>query len=143
MITGAEALIAPSRINPIFLEGKLSKPILDTFKKTKTEIKTFELPKEKKEKFNNFLLANAFGGRDKLNLWIYFREAMDVGVGMEELIGVLFWKIKDMILKKNFGKFKEPELKNFAAKLSYLLPEARKEGRDAESAFEKFLLEAF
>ena len=48
-----------------------------------------------------------------------------------------------MILKKNFGKFSELELKNFAAKLSYLLPEARKTGLDAESAFEEFLLEAF
>ena len=59
------------------------------------------------------------------------------------LTGVLFWKAKDMILKKNFGKFKEEEINNFANKLSYLLPEARKEGIDAESAFEKFLLEAF
>ena len=62
---------------------------------------------------------------------------------MEELVGVLFWKIKDMILKKNFSKFSEAKLKSFAMKLSYLLPEARKKGVDAESAFEKFLLEVF
>jgi hypothetical protein len=127
----------------IFLEGKLNKPILDAFKKARAEMNVFELPKEKTEKFDNFLVANAFGQKDKLNLWIYFRMAMDKGVGMEELVGVLFWKIKDMITKKNFGKFKEPELKNFAARLSYLLPEARKEGRDAETAFEQFLLEVF
>ena len=130
----------------IFLEGKLNKPILEAFKKVKAErlqIKIFELPKAKKEKFDNFLVANAFSQKDKLNLWIYFRQAMDLGVGMEELIGVLFWKIKDMLVKKNFGKFKESELKNYAARLSYLLPEARREGDDAESAFEQFLLEAF
>ena len=127
----------------IFLESKLGKPILDVFKKMGAELNISELPKEKKEKFNNFLLANAFGARDKKGLWIYFRQAMDVGVGMEELIGVLFWKVKDMLIKKNFGKFKEPELKNFAVKISYILPEARKRGLDAESAFEHFLLEAF
>ena len=99
--------------------------------------------KEKKEKFDNFLIASAFANRDKLNTWLYFRQAIDKGVAMEELTGILFWKIKDMILKKNFSKFKEGELKNFAAKISYLLPEARKEGRDAESALERFLLEAF
>jgi hypothetical protein len=33
--------------------------------------------------------------------------------------------------------------KNFISRLSYLLPHARKAGRDAESAFEQFLLEAF
>src|ERR1035437_828463 len=127
----------------IFLEGKLNKPILDAFKKARAELNIFELPKEKLEKFDNFLVANAFERKDKLNMWIYFRQAMDLGVGMEEIIGVLFWKSKDMILKKNFGKFKESELKSFAAKLSYLLPEARKKGVDAESAFEQFLLEVF
>jgi hypothetical protein len=127
----------------IFLEDHLNKPVLDIFQKAKAEVNIFELSKEKKEKFNNFLLANAFGDRDKLNLWIYFRQAMDKGVGMEELIGVLFWKAKDMILKKNFRKFSEVELVNFADKISYLLPESRKKGQDDETAFEQFLLEAF
>lgn len=127
----------------VFSEGRLKKPILDEFKKARAELNIFELSKEKKEKYNNFLLADAFQARDKLKLWIYFRQAMDVGVGMEELIGVLFWKAKDMILRKNFSKFSEDELKNFSSKISYLLPEARKQGLDDESAFEQFLLEAF
>ncbi len=136
-------LMGDSANSFVFLEGKLSKPILDTFKKARAEINVFELPKEKKEKFDNFLVANAFANKDKLNTWIYFRQAIDVGVSLEEVSGVLFWKIKDLILKKNFSKFKEEQLKNFIMKLSYLLPEARKEGRDAESAFEQFLLEVF
>jgi len=136
-------LISESQNDFIFLESKLNKSILDAFKKVRAELNVFELPKEKKEKYDNFILAYDFEKRDKLNLWIHFRQAMDKGVGMEELIGVLFWKAKDMILKKNFGKFSEDEIKNFAGKLSYLLPEARKEGIDAESTFEKFLLEAF
>ena len=136
-------LISKSDNTFVFLEGKLNKPILDTFKKSKAQVNIFELPKEKKEKFNNFLLANAFGERDKLNLWIYFRRAIDNGAAMEELAGILFWKVKDMLLKNNFSKFSESELKNFASKLSYFLPEARKEGKDVESVFEQFLLDAF
>ncbi len=127
----------------IFIEGKLNKIILDTFKTSRAELNVFELPKEAKEKFNNFLLADAFGNRDKLNLWIYYRQAVDKGVGLEELVGVLFWKMKDMVLKKNFNKFKEEEIIKLSSKLSYLLPEARKEGRDAETALETFLLETF
>ncbi|MEK7190137.1 MAG: hypothetical protein AAB661_00015 [Patescibacteria group bacterium] len=127
----------------IFLEGKLNKSILDAFKKARAEINIFEQLKEKKEKFDNFLVANAFANKDKLNTWIYFRQAVDRGVPMEELIGVLFWKIKDMILKKNYSKHSEEQLKIFVSRISYLLPEARKKGRDAESAFEQFLLEAF
>lgn len=125
----------------VFLESKLNKPVLDAFKKSKAEINLFVLSKEKKEKFNNFLLANALGNKDKLSLWIYFRQAMDLGVGMEELIGVLFWKVKDMILKKNFSKFKEEDLQNIASRLSVLLPEARKKGLDDQAAFEQFILE--
>jgi hypothetical protein len=136
-------LISESDNNFIFLEGKLNKPIVDAFKKNKTEITLFESPKEKTEKFDNFLIANAFANKDKLNTWIYFRQGMDTDVSLEEITGVLFWKIKDMILKKNFGKFKEEQLKIFVLKLSYLVPEARKNGRDAESALEQFLLEAF
>mgnify|MGYP001613069357 FL=1 len=136
-------LISKSDNTFVFLEGKLNKPILDTFKKSKAQVNIFELPKEKKEKFNNFLLANAFGERNKLNLWIYFRRAIDNGAAMEELAGILFWKVKDMLLKNNFSKFSESELKNFASKLSYFLPEARKEGKDVESVFEQFLLDAF
>ncbi len=136
-------LIGESQNDFVFLEGKLNKPVLDAFKKARAEINIFEIPKEKKEKFNNFLLANAFGDRDKLQLWIYFRQAVDVGVGMEELVGVLSWKVKDMMIKKDFRKFSEVELKNFVSKLSYLLPEARKNSLDAESIFERFLLEAF
>ncbi len=136
-------LIAESANDFIFLEGKLLKPMLDAFKKARAEINVFELPKEKKERFDNFLIANSFGAKDKLNTWIYFRQAMDRGVAMEEISGVLFWKIKDMLLKRSYGNFKEEELKSVLGKLSYLLPEARQSGTDAESVFEQFLLEAF
>ena len=136
-------LMASSENIFVFLEGKLKKAELDAFKKAQAELNIFELAKEKKEKYDNFLLTYDFEKRDKLNLWIHFRQAIDLGVGMEELVGVLFWKAKDMLLKKNFYKFKEQELKDFASKLSYLLPEARKNGQDDEAAFEQFLLEAF
>ena len=142
-ILAKSKLMGESANSFIFLEGKLNKPILDAFKKSNAEINIFELPKEKKEKFDNFLVANAFGKKDKLNMWIYFNQAMEKGVGMEELVGVLFWKIKDLIIKKDFQKFSEEQLKTFASKISYLLPQARKEGRDAQSVFEQFLLEVF
>lgn len=136
-------LMGKSSNSFIFLEGKLGKPMLDAFKKARAELNIFELPKEKKEKFDNFLVANAFGKKDKLNTWIYFLEATDKGVGMEELVGVLFWKIKNMLITEDFRKFSPSKLKDCASRLSYLLPQARKNGRDAQSAFEQFLLEVF
>jgi hypothetical protein len=136
-------LMSKSQNDFIFLEGKLKKPVLDAFRKVRAELDIFETPKGKKEKYNNFLLADALAERNKFYLWLHFYEAMAQGVRMEELMGILFWKAKDMLLKRDFHKFSEVELKNFVSKISYLLPEARKAGMDAESAFEQFLLEAF
>jgi hypothetical protein len=135
--------IEKSKNDFVFLEGKLNKKTVDSFKKARTQLNIFELAKEKKEKFNSFLLADAFADRDKLKLWIYFRQAQEKNVALEELVGILFWKAKDMILKKNFRKFKEEELKNFCNKIAYLLPEARKNGISDEIATEQFLLEVF
>lgn len=135
--------MAESENNFIFLDSKQSKTITDNFKKTRAEINNFELPKEKAEKFNSFILANALQNKDRLGLWVNYRLAVDNGVALEELSGILFWKAKDMILKKNFSKFTEEELQNFTSRLSYLLPEARRSGNDAETVFEQFLLEVF
>jgi len=139
-------LIEESQNDFIFIEDKLPKAVLDAFKKARAEINYFEedkYAKKGKEKFNSFLLANALGSKDKLNLWISFRQAVERGVALEELVGVLFWKVKDMILKRNFTKFSQEELKALSARLSYLLPEARSKGPNAEEVFEQFLLEAF
>ena len=57
----------------VFLEGKLNKPIIDAFKKARAELNIFELPKEKKVKYDNFLLTYDFEKRDKLIVWIHFR----------------------------------------------------------------------
>lgn len=127
----------------IFLEGKLPKPVLDAFKKARSELNVFEAPKEKKEKFNSFAIANSFGQKDKLGTWLTFRQAVERDVALDELAGILFWKAKDMLLKRNFGKWKEGELEDFAARIARLLPEARRAGPEAESAMEQFLLEAF
>jgi hypothetical protein len=133
----------------VFLEGKQGKPVLDAFKKAGAEVNVFELEKpkdrfsgEQNGKFNGFLLANALGERNKLLLWINFCRAMEAGMELEPLVGILFWKTKDMLLKRNFSKFSETELKALASRISLLLPEARSKGLDAETAFEEFLLEA-
>ena len=135
--------MAASQNTFVFVDGKFLKPELDLFKKARAEINAFELPKEKLEKYDNFVLANDFGARNKLNLWIHYREAVDAGVKLEELVGVLFWKAKDLLLKKNFSKFSEVELQKFVQKIAFILPESRTQGRDDETAFEQFLLEAF
>ena len=127
----------------VFVEGKLKKPVLDAFKKCRAEVNVFENMSAPSKGGDNFKIANAFAAKDKFHTWLYFRQAIEQGTELDALAGILFWKVKDMLLRRNFSKFKEEELKNFAARISYLLPEARKQGPEAESAMEQFLLEAF
>ena len=72
-------LISKSKNDFVFLEGKLDKATTDAFKKARAELNVFELPKAKKEKYDNFLLANAFGRRDKLNLYTRERQKNTFG----------------------------------------------------------------
>lgn len=127
----------------VFLEGMLLKSLTNKFEKAGARVEMHKLPKSSFEKYNNFLLADALGNKDKLRLWLHYRQAVDLGVGLDELSGVLFWKVKDMILKKNFFKFKEEQLVKMAGGLSSLLPRARMKGVDTEVEFEIFLLNAF
>lgn len=127
----------------VFIESKLLKSQIDPFKKTGAEVNYYELPKIKHERYNNFLLANDLGGKDKKSLWLHYRQAADLGVGLEELVGVMFWKVKDMLSKNFLGKWKREELVKVGEKLAYLLPQARRRGQDSEIALEKFILEIF
>lgn len=142
ILLGELESMSESQSHFLFLESKVLKETLDSFRKHRAEINVFELPKAKKEKFNNFLLADAFGAKNKVNLWLYFRQAVDLGVGLEELVGVLFWKAKEMILRRDFSKYTEVDLIKFSSELSYLLPETRVSGSDAETRMERFLLES-
>ena len=136
------SLFSESGNDFIFLEGKLLKAILDEFEKARAEINLYEKSKAPTRKFNSFTLANSLEARNKKDLWLRFREAMKENIPLEELSGILFWKAKDMLLKKNYRKYSEKELENLAVGISYLLPEARANGDDSEIALEKFILEA-
>jgi len=135
--------IADAEYDFVFLEGKQPKTIIDKFIKVGGEVNQFNIDfkVEERKHFNIFALTDTFSVRNKLNLWIVFRQAIEKEIPLEEIVGVLFWKAKDMLLKKNFKKFSEKELENFISKISYFLPKVRKEGIDAESALEQFLLE--
>ena len=128
----------------VFIEDKQQKAVLDEFIEKGAEVNRFEVDHKAEERkhFNVFALADAFSTRNKLLLWMLFRQALEKEIPLEELAGVLFWKAKDMLLKKSYGKYSEKELQDFASTISYLLPKARKEGKDAETAFEQFLLDS-
>lgn len=91
----------------VFLEGKLNKKELETFKKNAEKAEEFVKPErklskkealaEKGEKIDFFEFANALGERNKKLLWTLYQDALAEGVPSEEVHGIFFWQVKSML----------------------------------------------
>lgn len=123
----------------IFKEDKLLKSIQDKYKKY-AEIKSFD---EKKapiiDKFNVFNITDAFAKKDKIGAWALFNEALNDGVEPEAIAGVLFWKIKTMILISTNVHNKE-ELKYQSSNIVSLYHKAHRGECDLSVGLEQFIL---
>ncbi len=129
----------------IILEGKLTKEISAELKKFSEKSQEFEkvAKSETKNDFKIFALADTFSRRDKKNLWVLYRKAIRQGALPEELSGILFWKIKDMILageRRGTGRFSREELLRFAFRIVSLYHDSHRGLIDFEVGLESFLL---
>lgn len=125
--------------------------------------KTFSFGEKKKAEWGNtinFLIADAFGGKDRKNAWVLFQKAMRAGSSAEEVHGTLFWQVKTILLAKKtksaeeaglkpfpYGKavrfaknFTEGELEEILSRLVDMYHGIRMEGGELEVEMEKFLL---
>ncbi len=122
-----------------FLEDKL----LAATEKKYTKLATIEKFEEKKiitaPKPNTFAIANSFGNRDKIGTWVLYLEAVESGAEPEAISGMLFWKIKNMLIagSKNFT---EAELKNQSKKIVSLYHDAHLGELDFTIGLEQFIL---
>lgn len=123
----------------VFLEDKILS--VDKTKYSKfAEIKSFDKKEEKIiPKIDVFAITNAFERKDKIKTWFLYRQAIDGGIEPEAISGVIFWKIKMMILNK--GRFfKEEELKNQASEIVSLHHRAHRGEVDFVIGLEQFIL---
>lgn len=98
----------------LILESDVDKKTLGTISKHAEKVQEFDGQEKKVERFNTFALADAFGKRDKKNLWIGYLRAIDAGISPEEISGVLFWQIKNILIAKKTKDVKESKLSPFA-----------------------------
>ncbi len=136
--------IAESKNIFIILEGKLDKVSLGKIEKKAEKTQEFMLKEtsasEKKEAYNAFSLADAFGKKDIKNLWILYRKAIDKGEVPEALHGMLFWKIKTMLINNYLGPYTKEELQKLAEKLVTIYHEARRGNGELETKLENLVL---
>jgi DNA polymerase III delta subunit len=85
----------------IFSEESILKKDRTAFEKIGANIKEFAKEEKKEEKkVNTFALADFLGEKNKKNLWLAFREAIESGESPESIHGILFWQMKNLALVK-------------------------------------------
>lgn len=128
----------------IFLEEKLNKIELNKFEKYAEKIQKFELfsgPTTKlAKKFDIFSLTDAIGKRDKKNLWVLYQKAKLNNIADEQIHGILFWKIKSIILSARSSYYSMDELKKLSNSLVSLYHDTRKGIHEMDNALERFIL---
>ncbi len=130
--------IAESENVFIVLEGKIDKATATKIEKKAEKTQDFELPEKNKEFYNAFALADAFAQRNKKEAWMLYRKAIDKGEAPEALHGMLFWKIKSLILSNPSHK---SELLALADKLITIYHDSRRGEHELETRLEAFILE--
>jgi DNA polymerase III delta subunit len=163
----------------ILRAGELDKVSLAKLEKNSAKVQKFNtapsfsssfLP-NKKEEVKLFALADALGKRDKKSLWTLYCKAKQfspflshsqsgVPVEDEQIHGILFWQIKNMILANESGDAREAglnpfvfskakafaknyskdELKKMSNDLMHIYHEARRGLCELEGAVERWIL---
>ncbi len=114
-----------------------------------------------KNDFKIFDLADALGSRDKKTLWMLYRRAIDSGKVPEEIHGILFWQVKNLMIATRtttvpqsglnpfvFSKakayaqnFSTTEVAQLMEEMVTIYHDAHRGLHDFETALEAFILE--
>jgi len=122
----------------VFMEEKLLAPEIKKYKKHAV-IEDFSSSTTKKMPKMNFGIADAFSRKDKIGTWVLYRDAILLGTSPEEISGIIFWKIKTMLL--NGTKFfSAGELKNRSSELVSVYHRAHRGKCDFVIGLEQFIL---
>jgi DNA polymerase III delta subunit len=133
------SVLKDSQTNFVFLEDKLLAPGVKKYKKYAT-IEDFNTQVLKqKPKMNVFDIAEAFSRKDKIGAWVLYREAVSLSTPPEEISGIIFWKIKTMLL--NGTKFFSiDELKSRSSEIVSIYHKAHRGECDFTIGLEQFIL---
>ncbi len=158
----------------VFIEEGVSKPVLKKMEKVADKVQEFSLKENQGRKFgvigggelnlsdfNIFDLADAFGRRDKKNLWVLYQKAKMRNIPDEEIHGIINWQLRSMLIANKskiaqeaglkpfvyskslrFAKnFEENELKKLSSKLVSIYHDARRGLCEFDIEMERFVLD--
>lgn len=123
----------------IFKEDKLLAPEVKKYSKF-GEVKDFKVKEVKTiSRVDVFGIAESFSRKDKINTWILYQQAILQGVTPEEISGIIFWKVK-MMLINGTKVFSGDELKNMSSTLVKLYHQSHRGEVDFVVGLEQFIL---
>lgn len=96
------------------IESAVDAPTLKKIEKVAKQVQEFQEKIEKKEEKNIFSVANGLVERDKKKLWMNYLDFIENGYAPEELHGIFFWQVKNMIIASLSQKQNETGLSPFA-----------------------------
>ena len=107
-----------SESNQIFLmlEGRVDSPTLKKIESKAKQVQEFTKAENKKDFQSIFSIADNLIQKDKKNLWISYIDFISKGVGAEEIHGILFWQVKNMILANRAKNSSDTGLSPFVYK---------------------------
>lgn len=144
----------------IITEPKILKKERTKLEKHAKSYSEYTLTEKKSQDNSLFNLADLLGKKDKKNLWLGFRQAIENGKQPEEVHGILWWQIKTLLLiqnsttnpglhpfvynknKKAAENFSPHELRNLLKSLVDVYHKARMGEIDMEYGIEKFILQS-
>ena len=145
----------------LILEGTIDAASLKKIEKVTKQSQEFVKKEDKKSSLNIFYITTGLIEKDKKTLWISYTDLLRKGAGPEELHGILFWQVKNMILAsrgkdaseaglspfvyKNAlngaRKYKTEELKEMSSGLVDMTHRVRQGEGELEIMLEKWILE--
>ena len=82
----------------LILEGSVDSATLKKIESYAEKVQVFTKPEKQKESPKVFTITNNLLRKDKKGLWISYIDLITTGIPAEEIHGVLFWQVKNMIL---------------------------------------------
>ena len=98
----------------LILDGKLDAPSIKKIEKFSYKTQEFDSGEKKKESPIIFTITDKLLQRDKKGLWVSYVDLTGQGIASEEIHGLLFWAVKNMVLAGRTKNQKDSGLAPFS-----------------------------
>ncbi len=98
----------------LILDGKVDTTTIKKLEKFSYKTQEFKKPETKKESPIIFSITDKLLARDKKKLWISYVDLTKQGISAEEIHGVIFWAVKNMIITSRVDSPRESGLTPFS-----------------------------